>query len=246
MKASPLQYQLANPSSGRRAWRPRLLAATVLAALSIPGSGMAQAPDPDAPYIFYLRSEVPSVDHEAIARTFIDQGMDVTTFWLPDDSLGAARSVASEVRALLRQGVSPERINVIGTGPTSSVAVLTSAIVGNREVKYVLLGQCDPTLKQDYRFNMSGRVLGIYDSADSASHSCRPLWSGSPRVRSRMQVVTNTGLGASLFDRPRDEWTRPVMAWVERGAVSVGEITLRQVKPSREASLASVEGRPHR
>lgn len=211
---------------------PCVLAAAMLAALAFCGSASAQAPDPDAPYIFYLHSDASRVDHQAMARYFIDQGHDVTTFWLDNDNpVGSSRLVALRVNQLIRDGISPERINVIGSGPTSTVAAFTSANVANMRVNYVLLGQCDPAIRQQYHFTMSGRVMGIYDDSDSTSFTCRALWNGSPRVSERKQLVTSTGLGAGLFDRPHEAWTNPVMAWVLPGAVSVGEIRVSKSQP---------------
>lgn len=158
-----------------------------------------------------------------MARLFIDQGHDVTTFWLDNDPVASSRAVSRRVQQLIRDGVSPDRINVIGSGPTSTIAALTTAGVANMRANYVLLGQCDPAKRQQYRFTMSGRVIGIYDEADSSSLTCRALWNGSPRVSDRKQLVTNTGLGAGLVDRPHKARTDPVMAWVLPGGVNVGE-----------------------
>jgi hypothetical protein len=221
-----------NSSNKNRLEHPCVLTAAMLAALVFCGSAVAQAPDPDAPYIIYLHSDASRVDHEAMARLFIDQGHDVTTFWLDKDNpVASSKSVARRVKQLIRDGVSPDRINVIGSGPTSTVAALTSAGVANMGVNYVLLGQCDPAIRQQYHFTMSGRVIGIYDESDSTSQTCRALWNGSPRISDRKQLVTSTGLGAGLFDRPHEAWTNPVMAWVLPGGVNVGEIRVSKSQP---------------
>ncbi|OGT60651.1 MAG: hypothetical protein A3E01_00425 [Gammaproteobacteria bacterium RIFCSPHIGHO2_12_FULL_63_22] len=220
----------------------------MLAALVLSGSAVAQAPDPDAPYILYLHSDASRVDHEAMARLFIDQGHDVTTFWLDrDDPVASSRAVSRRVKQLIRDGVSPDRINVIGSGPTSTVAALTSGGVANMRVNYVLLGQCDPAIRQQFHFTMSGRVIGIYDEADDSSLTCRALWNGSPRVSDRKQLVTSTGLGESLFDRPHEAWTNPVMAWVLPGGVNVGEIRVsksqRQLRSKGSLAVVDLRGK---
>ena len=151
-----------------------------------------------------------------------------------------ARRVAGEVRTLLSRGVKPAAITVLGAGTGTSVAALTSGVTGNRHVNYVLLGECDSMLKVEYRFRMSGRVLGLRDAADAGSGSCRPLWSESPKVSGRRDVVLNTGLGAALFDEPRAEWLLPVAEWAGGGTVDVGKIRIGAVqRPAPEAGDAA-------
>ena len=239
MKTSAMHYGKCNLALRSKSL-PKALAAALLAAAAIPAGVSAQAPDPDAPYVIYLRSEQPNVDNEAIAQSFIAAGLDVTVAWMGDNRESSALAVSRSVRSLLNRGISAERISVIGNGDSSSAAVLSSAMTANRNVNYVLLGECDAGLRQDYHFTMSGRVLGIHDDNDgkTRSNSCRSLWQGSPRVTERQQLTLNTEYGESLFDVPRDEWTHPVMAWIERGSVNVGEISQQQKKPSEPIAVA--------
>ncbi|MFC3552448.1 hypothetical protein ACFOLC_15700 [Lysobacter cavernae] len=190
-----------------------------------------------SPRLIYLPSTEAGVDHAAIVEAFGDQGFDVSTHaYAGEDRRTYARRIAAEIKALMAQGVPAEEINVVGAGTGSAIATLASAAVGNAHVNYVLLGQCDPLLKHQYRFRMSGRVLGVRDDADTASHSCRPLWNESPRVSERQDLVLNTSYGADLFDAPRNEWLQPLLEWSGGGQVDVGEIKVTQVtapKPER-------------
>lgn len=210
----------------------RVLPVALAMAVALPAAAQAPQEDTaDSPYLIYLPSRSPSVDHEAVVQTLGDIGFNVITLaYAGETRLEYARRVAGEVRALTARGIAPEAITVLGAGTGTSVAILTSAVAGQRRVNYVLLGQCDPLLKVDYRFRMSGRVLGLRDSADSGSQSCRPLWSDSPKVSDRRDMVVSTGHGAALFDRPRVEWLQPVVEWTGGGRVDVGEIRIGAVE----------------
>lgn len=176
-------------------------------------------------HLIYLPSNTDRVDHAAIIQGFIGQGFEVTTLpYAGEDSVNYARRVAGVVRTLMQQGVAAEYINVVGAGTGSPIALLTSAAVGNRNINYVVLGQCDPLLKQQHRFRLSGDVLGVRDVADSGSHSCRPFWQNSPKLRGHQDLALDTGHGAALFDQPRDAWMQPMLDWSTGGKVTVGEL----------------------
>lgn len=211
---------------------PLACAAAIAVTAALPAAAQSpQDPVSDAQYLIYLPSRSNSVDHGAIIQSLGDIGFEVITLaYAGETRVDYARRVAGEVRALTAKGIAPAAITVLGAGTGTSVAVLTSAVTGNRRVNFVLLGQCDPLLKVDYTFRMSGRVLGMRDAADAGSGSCRPLWSESPKVSERRDVVMNTGLGAALFDQPRPEWLQPVAEWAGGGTVDVGKIRIGAVE----------------
>jgi hypothetical protein len=174
-------------------------------------------------HLLYVPSA--TADNQANVAGLQAEGFRVTT--LPaagDDTLRHARRVAGQVRLLLSQGIAPAHVTVVGVGGGAPVATLASAIAGNRHVNYVLLGRCEPLLKVDYRFRMSGRVLAVRD-AQGGSPSCRPLWVGSPRVSARRDLVLDSGLGAALFDQPRAQWLQPVVQWSRGSRVDVGAVS---------------------
>ena len=217
----------------RRGSATRLAAALLIAVAST--ASAAEAPVPDASHAIYVPSRSPGVDHAALVAAFSDMGFTVDTMAYAGEARSDyARRIAGKVRSLLDAGVAPERITVVGAGYGSPVAILASAIAGNSHVNYVLLGGCDAQLKDDYTFRMSGRVLGVRDAADHASHSCRPLWRDAPKVSDRRDMVIATGLGGRAFDQPRAEWLKPIDAWSHQGKVDVGNVRVGRLdKPDK-------------
>ncbi len=176
-------------------------------------------------HLIYLPSRAPSVDHAANVRAFEEQGFQVHMLAQADESdTDYIFRVRDEIRGMIDNGVEPSAITVIGSGRGSPATAMVSAATGNRHVNYVMLGRCELALTDDPYFRMSGRVLGLRDAADRNSRSCRPLWRNSPKVTQRRDVVVHTGLGASLFDQPREAWLQPVTAWSTGGHVDLGEV----------------------
>jgi hypothetical protein len=204
------------------------LVATLVAVASV--ASAADGTAPDSSHVIYVPSRSTSVDHAAIVAALGDMGFTVDTMAYGGEARSDyARRVAGMIHSLLDAGVAPEQITVVGAGYGSPVAVLASAIAGNRNVNYVVLGGCDPQLKTDYTFRMSGRVLGVRDAGNLGSHSCRPLWRDAPKVRDRRDMVIATGFGASTFDQPREAWLQPLQAWSRRGRVDVGNVRIGRI-----------------
>lgn len=225
-----MSVQSSSHPSHRAGARRGLRHAIVLTALAVAGVAFAHEPATHASHLLYLPSQAPGTDNAAITRSLDELGYRVTTLSADgQDRVAYARRVADEIDALIANGVQPVDIGVVGVGSGSPVAALASAAAGRRDVSYVLLGGCDVVLKSEHRFRMSGRVLGVRDDADPASHSCRALWQNSPKVSERLDLVLNTGHGAALFDAPRREWLQPVADWTSHGRVDVGEIELTRV-----------------
>ena len=231
--------KLSSPNMLRRA-----LPLAIAMSAAIPAA--AQSPQDnamDARHLIYLPSRSPTVDQDAIIRALGDNGFSVITLpYAGETRPDYARRVVGEIRALVARGVAPDDITVLGAGSGTSVAVLTSALASSRRVNYVLLGQCDPLLKVDYRFRMSGRVLGLRDVADAGSQSCRPLWTDSPKVSARRDMVLSTAHGATVFDQPRVEWLQPVLEWNSGGRVDVGRIRIGAVEPPPGATGGPATG----
>jgi len=214
-----------------------MLASLVLVMGAAAPAVAGEPADDAAPHLVYVPSRAASVDHDAMIAAFGERGFIVDTLPFAGESeVTYARRIARHVRGLMHDGVDPEHITVVGAGSGSPVATLASAATGHRRVNYVLLGGCDREMRDRHRFRMAGRVLGMRADSDEAAHSCRPMWNGEPRVGERRDLVIASPLGARLFDRPNEEWMRPLAQWSRGGRVEVGEVRVGMVQqPARGA-----------
>jgi len=211
----------------------RLPFVPLLLAVALPFGAFAQSPAAEGQqHLLYLPQNSTDVDHLAIIQAFEKEGFVVSTYtYAGEDAYTYARRIANEIRTLTRQGVDPSDISVMGSGSGMTSTLLASAVTGNRHVSYVVLGGCDRALKNYNHIRLSGNVIALRDAGDSGSQSCRPLFTGSPRLSARKDLKLDTSYGAALFNTARAEWTGPASQWMRQGKVDIGEVNIAMLTP---------------
>lgn len=96
------------------------------------------------------------------------------------------------------------------------IASLVSTRLGEDEVRYVLLANCNDWLIREIDPRLTGEVLSIYEASDDIGQSCAPLVTRSPAVMRFEEVRLETGLGHGIVYRPMREWVGPAAAWAKR------------------------------
>jgi hypothetical protein len=191
--------------------------------------------DPDGKYLFYLHGKIiedqgiPAVspdfgeyEYEAILEKFAGYGFTVISEPRPinTDGVEYAKKVANQVQALLDGGIPPENITVVGASKGGGIAIYASNLIGNPDVRYVIMAICSPEeiagLKQS-GISLSGRVLSIYDSADNLAGSCQELfdYSKGKGLSEFREVVLHVGTGHGILYQPLKEWVQPVVNWAQ-------------------------------
>jgi hypothetical protein len=189
--------------------------------------------DPNQRYLFYLHGKIiedqgiPAVspdfgeyEYGAILEKFEGYGFTVISEPRPinTDGVEYAKKVASQVHKLLDAGVLPENISVVGASKGGGIAINASHLIRNPDIRYAILAICSPEeiagLKQT-GVNLSGKVLSIYDFADTLAGSCRDLFefSEGKGLSSSKEIVLNVGTGHGILYEPLDDWMMPVKAW---------------------------------
>jgi hypothetical protein len=193
--------------------------------------------DPTKRYMFYLHGKIiedqgiPAVSpefgkyqYEEILRTLQSYGFEVISEQRPKDADGweYAQRTARQVSELLTAGVSPGSITVVGASKGATIAAVTSHLVGNPEVNYVLLGTCHPTLVEEWKQGgmiLSGNVLAIYDFEDDEySGSCEELFSlaEGKGLNHFDELVLQVGTGHGVLYQPLSEWVLPTVKWANQ------------------------------
>ena len=128
----------------------------------------------------------------------------------------AERAVA-RVDSLLRAGVPPDRITLVGASKGAYIAALASHLARNPELNVVLLAGCSTGTVAYMRENgigLYGDVLAIRDVADTeAAGPCADVFAFSDGVRRSEDLVVDLGVGHGLIYRPYDAWVVPMTAW---------------------------------
>lgn len=189
--------------------------------------------DPAARYLFYLHAKIveeqglPAVSPEhgeyqygAILDRLASFGFVVVSEVRPKDASSAvyAARISSQVDSLIRAGVPPAHIAVVGASKGAYIAALVSHTVPTPGVRYVILSMCDAETVAymiEQGTDLHGDVLALRDAADTPDlvGSCEDLYSFSRQIGHHEEVVVDVGTGHGILYRPLDEWVLPTVRW---------------------------------
>ena len=214
-----------------------LLAMTILArsAAGVDRAIYADVPptiDPAARYLFHMHGRAIEVQgptaktpwgtytYNEIVGAFADHGFVVITEVRPPTTQLApyATIVGGQVAKLLAAGVPPENITVTGFSKGGAIAVLTTAMIGNPRVSFVLMGGCllpgGGRTPADLAAigRPQGRIFSIYDEGDSEAGSCASNFAEKPGVTFK-ETLMHENRGHGLFITPNKVWLDPAVNW---------------------------------
>ena len=195
----------------------------------------AAAPRPDPPmHLIYLhgrivqdqqsrRPEHPRhgfYELDQIAEAFRKRGFVVSAEVRPKDVTvsNAANDVVRQVRELLRAGVPPRRILVVGASMGAGITLRASARLANPDVRFAVLGPCISesavAVFKEEQQHLSGRMLAIREESDVPSVTCPAYGAGNDsRTLQVRELVLHTGLAHGFLYCPLPEWVEPVAEW---------------------------------
>lgn len=205
-----------------------LLLVALVASLGTPvGCGDGH---PSRPVLFFLHNrfvelagpegvheEYGRVEYAEILDRFREAGFDVRSEVRSSDTdvVVSARRVADQVREVLRGGMPPSRVTIVGTSKGGFIARQVTSLLAEPDLGVVLVGCCPPdeTLGESAA-DVSGRILSIYEEGDVLGASCGALRARSHGRISRFEeVVLHTGLRHGYLYRALDAWMLPAIAW---------------------------------
>lgn len=187
----------------------------------------------DQKYVFYLHGRIieqgnPKPEHPefglydypAIVSKFSEHGFSVIAEQRKGGTkhLAYAKKLASQINNLIDAGVNPEDITVVGFSKGGNITAITSSMLNNDQVNFVLMAICGAWHEEQDMFKnikLKGHILSIYEETDVAG-SCESLASRTPKPASFKEVAINTGKDHGAFYLPRDEWFQPLVSWINR------------------------------
>jgi hypothetical protein len=129
------------------------------------------------------------------------------------NSDSAAARVAQQVDSLLRLGISPHSVSVVGFSKGGWIAILASNRLQNPAVSFVFMAACGPWAFERPDLHVTGRMLSIYETSDSLGVSCAPMFAQRGAGSYVEEIALSLGLGHGTFFQPRSAWLAPVAAW---------------------------------
>ncbi|MBD3869961.1 MAG: alpha/beta hydrolase [Acidobacteria bacterium] len=184
--------------------------------------------DPNSRYLFYLHGAI--IEHAGVRPThpkfgvyeyreileiFAGRGFVVISEARPAGTNGAvyAEKVADQVGALMKGGVSPEHITVVGFSKGGGIAITASSILSEERLNFVFMGACGPWLDSRPEIVPHGRLLALREKSDDLVGSCEELFARTTSEGERKEIILELGGGHGAFYRPQSEWLGPVVEW---------------------------------
>ena len=214
------------------------LAGSLVLCLAAPASQgtvldrLPEAPDAKARYLIYLHGRIieeegrrpthPTrgiYEYDAILKRLAADGLVVVSEQRPKgtDIDRFAIHVADQARQLLKAGVPPEHVSVVGFSKGGGIAKRASVLLKNPRINFVFLAACGDDESGKAGPPVWGRILSVYEASDELGRSCRALFEKSGKTGERSEIRISLGEGHGTFFRPHDEWLEPVLRWA-RGA----------------------------
>ena len=130
------------------------------------------------------------------------------------DFNGFCQKVSQQINQLVKDGVSPQDISVIGASKGAMMAMQISDS-SPHPINYILLGANSDRTEKTFNWKLHGRILGIYEQSDTVAGKDYSYWiDRSSDAKEFHQLKINTGLGHGFLYRPIKEWLGPAKDWI--------------------------------
>jgi hypothetical protein len=121
------------------------------------------------------------------------------------------------VRELLAAGVPARNITVVGASKGAIITMLASTYLKQRDVAFVVMGNCNDEVLDRWKPEMAGRLLSIYDATDDFGGTCAKLRTmAGENITAYDEVRIDTGLRHGFLYKPLPEWIDPAAKWARR------------------------------
>lgn len=190
-------------------------------------------PDIYGTYLFYLHGGVVQdqganaisqyygkYEYQSILDTLKNHGFYIVSEVRPKNTKEKeyANKLKNQIDALIRLGVSDKNIIVVGASSGAYIALETSILNNNPNIRFVLLGLCSEyALKyfQPFQKNFSGQFLSIYESSDSKG-TCFSIFEELDDHSSFTEIELEMGIDHAYLFKPYDDWVDPLINWIKK------------------------------
>ncbi|MCX6215316.1 alpha/beta hydrolase [Spirosoma sp.] len=194
--------------------------------LGLPSSLMAQR------YVFFLHNrfleehELSALEptygraeYREIITAFQQAGFEVISEKRPANTNidQYAHKVSQQIDSLLRKGVQPNHITIIGTSKGGYIAQYVSTLAANPALNFIFIG-CfrESDITNMPMINFCGNILTIYERSDSFGVSAiqRKKTSKLPITRFE-EIELNTNQKHGFLFHALPEWIKPSIQWAK-------------------------------
>ena len=130
------------------------------------------------------------------------------------DYLEYANKLSIQIDSLVKTGVSPKNITIIGASKGAIIASNISSINTN-PINYVLLAGNNDYQEKNNNWTFHGQVLCFYDDSDNIAGKNYDYWKKKPNFTTKFeQIQIDKSLGHGFLYKPYTEWVEPTKKWI--------------------------------
>lgn len=126
-----------------------------------------------------------------------------------------AEKVVKQIKKLIKEGVSPHKISVIGTSKGGYIAQFVSTYLANPDVNFVFIG-CfmERDIEESPDINFCGNILTIYEKSDIYGVSAiKRKETSKLKINHFKEIELHTNLKHGFLYKALDEWIVPSKKW---------------------------------
>ncbi|WKL48457.1 dienelactone hydrolase family protein [Flavobacterium pectinovorum] len=126
-----------------------------------------------------------------------------------------AEKTVKQIKKLLKKGIPPNKITVIGTSKGGYIAEYVSTLLANPDVNFVFIG-CfmDSDIEQIPDINFCGNILTIYEESDIYGvDATKRKETSKLKINHFKQIQLHTNLKHGFLYKALDEWIVPSKKW---------------------------------
>jgi hypothetical protein len=130
-----------------------------------------------------------------------------------------AHKVVNQIDSLIKKGIKPDDITVVGASKGAIISMFVSSYLKNKDVNFVFLAGCSEEILQHFpEIEFCGNILSIYEkSDDKGGLSCSQFKDRSPlTIPHYKEIELNTGLRHGFIYKPLPEWIDPAVKWANK------------------------------
>ncbi|MBV9210001.1 MAG: alpha/beta hydrolase [Acidobacteria bacterium] len=132
------------------------------------------------------------------------------------DAQQYAAKVVSQIQTLLKAGVAPGHITVVGASKGAVITMMISTALKNREVNFVLMDNCNDEILRRHEIDLWGNVLSIYDINDEIGQTCQKFFDKATGLNRHKEIELKIGIGHGILYQPLKEWVEPTVEWASQ------------------------------
>nr|WP_315223387.1 alpha/beta hydrolase [uncultured Flavobacterium sp.] len=194
------------------------------------GFSQEKTPKQDQHYIFFLHNkfieendlsvahpEYGKAEYNEILASYRKDGFIVFSE-IRSKNINAAEyaeKIVKQIKKLIKKGVLPNKITVIGTSKGGYIAQYVSTYLANPDVNFVFIG-CfrDIDIAEIKDINFCGNILTIYEKSDIYGVSAvKRKETSTLTINHFKEIELNTNLKHGFLYKAMDEWIIPSKKW---------------------------------